>query len=341
MALRRVLDKQTGQILQVPDEQLGKYGIGVAAQPQSGGYALPQYQQDLQSDIQRTGGKHVQEIKAYYDAMNPAGAKTPAQTAKDINMGKSGLRSLQTVADEYQKDPDVLTKQLLPGKFLTRKFDSALFNTVDAILRARTGAQANKDEIAAYLNEKGPSFGDSPEVVQYKLNAIQQDLADAAGVKDVQPIVFRGKGATVGPSLGGLLGNAGQDTKDLLNGILNIPAQGINTYKQALSGDKKAIFAVLNMGNPAAIATKTGQAVLSEGNQLLGDPLAGGDIIGRIGDRAYKKPVTTLLDVLPALQAGKAAIGAKAAAGVEEAATGAKAITDTARAALSDKDGRS
>lgn len=277
--------------------------------------------------------------------------KTPVATQKDINMGKSGLRSLQTVADEYQKDPNILAKQLIPGKLLTRKFDSALFNTVDTILRARTGAQANKEEIAAYLNEKGPAFGDSSDVVQYKLNAIQQDLADAAGVKDVKPFAFSKGGSQQGPSVGGFVGNAGQDTKDLLNGVLGMPR---NLYDQAAAINQQGgqlPDARGNIGQAAAnAATQTGAlfnatiaqplgGLLNEANQVTGRPFEGGDILGRIGQRAYQKPVTTLLDVLPALQGAKAlkATGAVGRAGaVTKAVDEAKAVT-TAEGSLAQK----
>lgn len=286
----KIYNTKTKQILDVQPGQLVNYS--------------PKLLTDYNSMVQ-TNAENKQKLTG----------KTPAATAKDVNMGKSGLRSLQTVADEYQKDPDVLTKQLLPGKLLTRKFDSALFNTVDTILRARTGAQANKEEIAAYLNEKGPSFGDSSDVVQYKLNAIQQDLADAAGVTDTKPITLKSAAAKqAGPSVGGLLQNAGQDTGSIINGVLGMPAQAIQSYQQAQQSPEAALQFAKDASPQAQISKLLG-GIGQEYNQAAGNPLQGGDILGRIMGRAYQKPVTTALDLLPlgGLKGAKAATAPRVA----------------------------
>jgi len=107
--------------------------------------------------------------------------ETTQEERKAQGLATSGIRSLNLVQKEYEKDPTVVVKQLLPGKFASRTFDSELFNSVDTLLRLRTGAQAPKSEVRAYMSAFGPKFGDSAEVVQQKLNTLQQNLLDAAG----------------------------------------------------------------------------------------------------------------------------------------------------------------
>lgn len=107
--------------------------------------------------------------------------ETTQEERKAQGLATSGIRSLNLVQKEYEKDPTVVVKQLLPGKFASRTFDSELFNSVDTLLRLRTGAQAPKSEVRAYMNAFGPKFGDSDKVVQQKLNTLQQNLLDAAG----------------------------------------------------------------------------------------------------------------------------------------------------------------
>ena len=53
-----------------------------------------------------------------------------------------------------------------------------MYDAVDALLRLRTGAQANPSEIRGYMNKIGPTFGDSEDVVKYKLDKLENDFND-------------------------------------------------------------------------------------------------------------------------------------------------------------------
>lgn len=99
-------------------------------------------------------------------------------------------------------------------------------------------------------------------------------------------------------SVGGLLKNVGSNTKDILNSILGIPSQALEAQKKygsltpaAFRGNSEALQTLLSGGFPVIPA-------IQEANQLAGEPLRGGDIVGRAGQRAYEKPVTTLMDLL-------------------------------------------
>lgn len=94
-------------------------------------------------------------------------------------LAQSGLRGLEEAALIYQEDPGVLTKQLLPGKFASRKFDSAMFRTVEALLRARSGAAVPEQEVRRYMGKYAPNFGDSPDVVVYKFQQLQNDFEES------------------------------------------------------------------------------------------------------------------------------------------------------------------
>lgn len=98
--------------------------------------------------------------------------------AKDKALVTNGLHALDIVKSLYAKDPSVLTKQLVPGKYFSREFDSAVYNMADTILRLRTGAQANPSEIKAYGKSIAPSFGDSAQVVKFKLNQLETIFND-------------------------------------------------------------------------------------------------------------------------------------------------------------------
>jgi hypothetical protein len=133
----------------------------------------------------KISSKAASAIKSAYDiqeqAINSQEPATGKVTAKDkalANTGKDSLRELQIMLME---DPSLLTKQLLPGKFATRKFDAALFNTVDALLRLRTGAAAPESEVRNYMRRLGPSFGDSPEAILYKLDQLDRDFGNYLG----------------------------------------------------------------------------------------------------------------------------------------------------------------
>jgi hypothetical protein len=128
---------------------------------------------------------------------------------------------------------------------------------------------------------------------------------------------------------GDIVSNAGNDVKGILNGILGLPGNIFNQeagYVKEAAQDPNILTSTLKMvASPFRLIGNMAGGVVNEYNQALGQPLQGGDIVGRILNRAYQKPVTTALDVLPFLQAGKAAMGGKTAAEAGAAETAADA----------------
>lgn len=118
------------------------------------------------------------EIKFQKEQGGGAPKPLPVAAQTQVNLAKSGNRGLAEAASIYQQDPSILTKQLVPGQWVSRRFDSAMFRTVEALLRARSGAAVPETEVRRYLTKYGPQFGDSPEVVGFKFQQLQQDFAD-------------------------------------------------------------------------------------------------------------------------------------------------------------------
>ena len=104
--------------------------------------------------------------------------KIGATAAQRITFADSGGRGVKDALDIYIKNPDILRNQLLPGKFASRKFDSALFRAVENLLRAKTGAAAPEPEVRRYMGKFGPTYGDDYATAVYKLQQIYLDLED-------------------------------------------------------------------------------------------------------------------------------------------------------------------
>jgi hypothetical protein len=104
-----------------------------------------------------------------------------------------------------------------------------------------------------------------------------------------------------------LASNALTDTFELGKGVLQLPQAIVANYEQvqAKHPDKLPSQAEL----VSNFALNFGKATAQQYNELLGEPLKGGDVVGRIKKRAYEKPVTTALDVLPGIGLAKKALG--------------------------------
>jgi hypothetical protein len=137
----------------------------------------------------------ITEIDKYWDSeierIDPGGAgraklkekdvSASAETMKLQGLGKSGIEAIQEARKIYKEDPSVLTKQLIPGHFLSKKFDAVLYNAADTVLRLRTGAQANPSEIKGYMTRLSPSFGDDADTVEFKFKQLEEILSSASG----------------------------------------------------------------------------------------------------------------------------------------------------------------
>ncbi len=104
--------------------------------------------------------------------------KLSSTAQNQVNLAKSGARGLEEAIKLYNEDPSLLGKQKVPGQFLSRKFDSALFRSVDALLRARSGAAVPEQEVRRYMDKFAPRWGDDPETVKFKWDQLQFDFQE-------------------------------------------------------------------------------------------------------------------------------------------------------------------
>ena len=171
---------QTGGKSQIPGQ------LPAMEQPYLTGYSPEDLYKGYQKAISK-GDKKSAEILAKWFEDETAYQETQRGEDKSIETRKiesvavTGARSLQNIKQLFAEDPDVLTKQLVPGKFFTREFDAELYNMVDSYLKLRTGATSNENEIRGYMDRIAPRFGDSPQVVQQKLQIFEDAFNEYLG----------------------------------------------------------------------------------------------------------------------------------------------------------------
>lgn len=132
--------------------------------------------------IMLSKAKSVSDIKTAYEFLYPSTSnkKLSVTAQTQANLAKSGIRGLQEVKQIIaEKGAGVLAaNDLIPGHLLSRKYDSALFRTVEALLRARSGAAVPEQEVRRYLNKFGPKLGDDQGTIEFKLQQLEQDFND-------------------------------------------------------------------------------------------------------------------------------------------------------------------
>lgn len=167
-------------------------------------YPVDAYMKDLQRDP-----KNSAQYTAVFNELNPNYGSAPSNglnvtkvTGQQYGLAQSGSQSLQQLSDLIQKDPSIVTKTAIPGKSLpiiggaitnasgTGSYDSIGYNIADTILRLRTGATANSDEVKKLQSQIMPRAGDSAETIQTKLDTINGifggvlNLAKNSGTQD-------------------------------------------------------------------------------------------------------------------------------------------------------------
>lgn len=150
--------------------------------------------------------------KAAASASGSAGPNVTKVTAQQYGLAQTGMTSLQQLNDLLQKDPSALTRSSIPGRGLpivggyigratnTTNLDTIGYNIADSILRLRTGATANSDEVKKLQNQLIPRAGNSPEEVATKLKTIQNIFSTTLN---------QANGSNSGTDLSTLAGNLG------------------------------------------------------------------------------------------------------------------------------------
>lgn len=251
-------------------------------------------------ELTRQGGLDIGEVaktdpgaalRLMQEGIKPTAKEgTGVEVEKLRNLGESGLRTLGQVKSIYESDPTVLTKQKIPGKFFSRSFDNALFNTVDALLRIRTGAAAPEEEVRRYMASLGPNFGDSTEVVEQKLNNLSADLANAA------------KKENAGVSLSPIPQGSMQGVGELLDFL--VPGSKARTRQIQEAGGRGDIGQAANIAfNPLASPENIQSVASVAGYTLL--------------PKLLQKPLGAIMSRLPWLNKGATAAAVEATGNLE------------------------
>jgi hypothetical protein len=155
-------------------------------------------QQKLENELAKTStaglsqdffntGRPSTAADAEYIFKNPTGATayqklmggdTKTKSASQLQVeGKSGagLRALDTMEAEILNNPSILAQAAIPGSPGARQYEAAISSITDAIGGLRTGASVSPEQQKYYRNIL-PKMGDSEETIQYKLNAVRQEL---------------------------------------------------------------------------------------------------------------------------------------------------------------------
>lgn len=193
--LVQIENPTTGEKKQVKRSELGQYGISDQGAENPTKEQLDIKIREAVASGNSKAASQLMEYSNYLYGKKP-GNENPTLKAKE-DLARSGQRGLDEVKRQLglvdqtgnalsgndlgqgTVDGSVLFKDLLPGKLLSRTFDSAMYRAVDAILRARTGATATEDEVRRYMKKFGPNAGDSAEDVKFKIQQLEQDFADA------------------------------------------------------------------------------------------------------------------------------------------------------------------
>ena len=107
-------------------------------------------------------------------------------SASQYSQGVSGLESVAQLQQMLQQDPGVVTKNITPGQNLPMGIGSAISNAagtaqyralshniLNSIARINTGANMPVEEEAFYRNTYLPQPGDSPKVINTKMQSLQ------------------------------------------------------------------------------------------------------------------------------------------------------------------------
>ena len=183
------------------DPQQNTFVAVAPTQQNGGGITQDLLRQEATKALQSGDLNRFKQIEAIAksDVLFPEGEaeKKPlsAGQIEDVNLAKSGIRGVARLEEILEVDPntgipanlDPLSKQLVPGKFFSRAFDSALFNAVNAKLRIESGAAVPETEVRRFMKAAGPIFGDSPEVVKSKLDQLKFELNNTLLQESARP----------------------------------------------------------------------------------------------------------------------------------------------------------
>lgn len=294
---------------------------------------------DIYNDMQTTGGKNITEIDAYYKTYDPSPEEVKRKdeqakvdlkvkeeadkTLKAKDMIKSNAQSVLDVIDNKERYPsEEAYKEAL--SFAASNYNKQAFTEGGKSLTGSersilSGGMINLTDQNPNILQRTGGFitGETPAIkskVAEDDDTLRRKMLIAQGMK---PEALGPRSGTEKPKEKNIVENAGQDIKDILNGIFNIPqAIGAN-YNEVVEQNGGRAPSQFQLAGNFAKNMATGYA--SNLNDDLGRPLEGGDVVGRAVDNFKEHPVRTVLDVLPIAQGAKALRGGSAVSNVSKA----------------------
>jgi len=320
--------RSQGKIIDVPDTQTTQQTTG------GSGINGDQLKQAALMDLLTTGGKNISKIQAVQSMFSDTqGKKDAAALRKEFstetknlgfqelqnswnkvqNAGEGGAGDL-TIVYSYIKALDPTTAVREGEINLTKAAESIPSNIIRAYNKAKQGQAISPQVRQQMIAEIGTMYNERAKK-QQELNAFYSGLASDSGL-DPKDVIGRvgtiefadiptTAGQTVNPGVGSRL-VAG--AKNNLNSILGIPGALLqetgSRINQVVTNPREALRQYPETVKEGIKATTYGPlaSVLGEYNQLLGEPLKGGDVFGRAVNRAIDNPVYTALDLLPFLK---------------------------------------
>lgn len=350
----------TGKTIDVPEEQLGQYGLDSTAQVQQ-----PAQQQVTTPTTTQpsyiTGHspeEHIQALqKARADGNSAAEADIMSNYTieiahqKDLSSGAfdtpeqkaaKAVQTKQIAADQAQITKNKNASQAATAFLDTYNSLNGDFNSDSS--KKKLAMAASKYNAAVGFGEGGKALtaGEigilAPTLLsterQYEPNILQKALGQPAdltrgylketpeeaaakmkeALKYTDPEALKKYGDTTAPQAKDTGVNWAGDAKDIINGILGMPAgiynRQANNLKQGKVEQLPDLIGSMFMG------------YVDNLNKDAGKPLEGGDIVSRIGENAKQRPISTTLDLLPflgMLKGGKAPVVADTGAAADVA----------------------
>ena len=338
--MAKIYNKKTGEVIDVQDTQLQSYGIPTS-QPQNNTPSMDESTTMSSQPKSTITGHTLQEIQEYKRRAQMAGdtnavkqfdidytreyqyqkdtgnigkKEKDTQKMKDVKVFKNEVISLATqlqdiIANKNNYSPenynsliDSYTSALTTKQKEASNFGASLTANELAILAGQIPVRREIGQsVSSFFNQYINPWTQGQKPVQTG-RVVDDDKTMARKMKILIPQL---KGEKITPDVmqadklkadgvEGFIGNVGKNAYDIGNSLLNMPAAAL----KALQEDPVNALSEIS---PTKLPLTLGKGLIDQANEALGRPLEGGDILSRIGQHAYEKPVDTALLVAPFL----------------------------------------
>ena len=288
----KIRNKRTGEIKEIPVNEAQNFGLDPKV-------AVERFNSQQQAEeIVKTGQPVTEKTEKDKDREKVKtelnkNANDLLSVIKQVREGKlkgdAAKQALNFASSRYAKSYGFGEG----GKALTEPELTILGGSMPVIEQK---GQSVIDRLTGRMPPQTGNVKDDLDTLERKMKLVL--LADKGNFEEANKILNEVGGGQKDDFFGGLAKNAGTDIKNILNNILNLPRAAMGgiaeEVKQGRPIDPMSLI-LRGTGNVA-------KGVSGEYNELLGRPLEGGDIAGRAMNRAYEKPVSTALDLLPFLK---------------------------------------